>query len=312
MQLVRTVSFPEPQLLADLSPLPEGLRGVVWDMKDEPGEELGGIDGVILPYIDAGAVMGSLAKVPNLKFVQTQSTGYDGVREAAGPGAAVANASGVHAAATAELAVGLILAKLRGIDQAVKDQQTESWKPQRRQSLADRKVLLLGVGGIGKELARRLDPFEVTITRVGSTARTDADGQVHGPDELVGLAADHDILVSVLPLNDNTHHLVGREVLAALPDGALVVNVGRGAVISTEALTREVVSGRLQCAIDVVDPEPLPAGHPLWSAENALITPHVGGNASAFEPRILKLLKQQLEALAAGQAPANLVQQGPF
>lgn len=312
MQLVRTVSFPEPQLLADLSPLPEGLRGLVWDLKDEPGEELGGIDGVILPYIDAGAVMGSLAKVPDLKFVQTQSTGYDGVREAAGPGAAVANASGVHAAATAELAVGLILAKLRGIDQAVKDQQIESWAPQRRQSLADRKILLLGIGGIGKELARRLEPFEVTVTRVGSTARIDADGQVHGPEELVALAAGHDILVSVLPLNDNTHHLVGRDVLAALPDGALVVNVGRGAVVDTDALTREVVSGRLQCAIDVVDPEPLPTGHPLWSAENALITPHVGGNASAFEPRMLKLLKGQLEALAAGQTPANLVQQGPF
>ncbi|WP_284980435.1 2-hydroxyacid dehydrogenase [Arthrobacter sp. fls2-241-R2A-200] len=312
MQLVRTVSFPDSRLLADLSPLPEGLRGVVWDMKDEPGEELGGIDGVILPYIDAGAVLGSLGKVPDLKFVQTQSTGYDGVREAAGPGAAVANASGVHAAATAELAVGLILARLRGIDQAVKDQQIESWKPQRRQSLADRKILLLGIGGIGKELARRLEPFEVTITRVGSTARTDADGQVNGPEDLVALAADHDILVSVLPLNDNTHHLVGREVLAALPDGALVVNVGRGAVVDTDALTREVVSGRLQCAIDVVDPEPLPAGHPLWSAENALITPHVGGNASAFEPRILKLLKQQLEALATSQTPANLVQQGPF
>lgn len=312
MQLVRTVSFPEPQLLADLSPLPEGLRGVVWDMKDEPGKELGSIDGVILPYIDAGAVMGSLAKVPDLKFVQTQSTGYDGVREAAGPGAAVANASGVHAAATAELAVGLILAKLRGIDQAVRDQQIASWKPQRRQSLADRKILLLGIGGIGKELARRLEPFEVTVTRVGSSARTDADGQVHGPEELVELAAGHDILVSVLPLNDRTHHLVGRKVLAALPNGALVVNVGRGAVVDTDALTREVVSGRLQCAIDVVDPEPLPADHPLWSAENALITPHIGGNASAFEPRILKLLKLQLEALAAGATPANLVQPGPF
>jgi len=105
---------------------------------------------------------------------------------------------------------------------------------------------------------------------------------------------------------------VGREVLAALPDDALVVNVGRGAVVDTDALTREVASGRLQCAIDVVDPEPLPAGHPLWSAENALITPHVGGNASAFEPRILKLLKLQLDALAAGETPGNLVQQGPF
>lgn len=312
MQLVRTISFPEPQLLADLSPLPKGLRGVVWDMKGEPGEELGGIDGVILPYIDAGAVMGSLAKVPNLKFVQTQSTGYDGVREAAGQGAAVANASGVHAAATAELAVGLILAKLRGIDQAVRDQQTENWAPQRRQSLADRRVLLLGIGGIGQELARRLEPFEVTVTRVGSTARTDDHGQVHSSADLEILAREHDILVSVLPLNDHTHHLVGTKVLAALPDGALVVNVGRGPVIDTDALTAEVVSGRLQCALDVVDPEPLPKGHPLWSTENALITPHVGGNASAFEPRILNLLKRQLQALAAGETPANLVQQGPF
>jgi len=312
MQLVHTVSFPTSQLLADLSPLPEGLRGVVWDMKAAPGESAGEIDGVILPYIDASAVLGSLSHVKNLKYVQTQSTGFDGVPEAAGPAAAVATASGVHAAATAELAVGLILAKLRGIDEAVRDQQAQNWNPQRRQSLADRRILLLGVGGIGAELARRLAPFEVTLTRVGSTARTDADGQVHSSADLVRLAAEHDILVSVLPLDSKTHHLVGEEVLAALPDGALVVNVGRGAVISTDALTREVVSGRLSCALDVVDPEPLPAGHPLWSTPNALITPHVGGNASAFEPRILKLLKNQLEALAAGRTPANLVQQGAF
>jgi phosphoglycerate dehydrogenase-like enzyme len=312
MQLIRTVSFPEPQLLADLSPLPEGLKGVVWDMQGEPDEAHGSIDGVILPYLNAGAVLGNLDKVQELKFVQTQSTGFDGVREAAGPGAAVANASGVHAAATAELAVGLILAKLRGIDQAVRDQQTENWAPQRRQSLADRRILLLGIGGIGQELARRLEPFEVTVTRVGSTARTDGHGQVHSSADLESLARDHDILVSVLPLNDHTHHLVGAKVLAALPDGALVVNVGRGPVIDTDALTAEVVSGRLQCALDVVDPEPLPKGHPLWSTDNALITPHVGGNASAFEPRILKLLKRQLEALAAGETPANLVQQGPF
>ncbi|WP_432245375.1 2-hydroxyacid dehydrogenase [Arthrobacter sp. G.S.26] len=312
MQLVQTVSFPTPQLLADLSPLPEGLRGVVWDMTAAPGESAGEIDCVILPYINASAVLGSLSHIKNLKYVQTQSTGFDGVPEAAGPGAAVATASGVHAAATAELAVGLILAKLRGIDEAVRDQQAQNWNPQRRQSLADRRILLLGVGGIGAELARRLAPFEVTLTRVGSTARTDADGQVHSSADLVRLAAQHDILVSVLPLDAKTHHLVGEEVLAALPDGALVVNVGRGAVISTDALTREVVSGRLNCALDVVDPEPLPTGHPLWSTPNALITPHVGGNASAFEPRILKLLKNQLEALAAGRTPANLVQQGAF
>ena len=106
--------------------------------------------------------------------------------------------------------------------------------------------------------------------------------------------------------------LVNATVLAALPDGALVVNVGRGPVVDTAALTTEVLSGRLHCALDVVDPEPLPADHPLWSSPNALITPHIGGNASAFEPRIVKLLASQLKALASGERPANLVQSGPF
>ncbi|MGO4236126.1 2-hydroxyacid dehydrogenase [Pseudarthrobacter sp. YAF2] len=313
MQTVRTVTFPDRDLLAKLQPLPAGIDAAVWDLKSDPdGVDLADIDGVILPYIDASAVLGSLSKAPNLKFVQTQSTGFDGVREAAGPAAAVASASGVHAAATAELAIGLIIAKLRGIDDAVRNQQTGSWLPQRRSSLADRRVLLVGIGGIGHEIAKRLAPFEVEITRVGSSAREDGEGRVHASSKLAELARTHDVLVAVTPLNDHTHKLVDATVLAALPDGALVVNVGRGPVVDTAALTAEVVSGRLHCALDVVDPEPLPADHPLWSAPNALITPHIGGNASAFEPRIVKLLAAQLKALANGEWPGNLVQAGPF
>jgi phosphoglycerate dehydrogenase-like enzyme len=296
-----------------VQPLPAGIEASVWDLRSEPeGIALDAIDAVILPYLDASAVLGSLSKAPNLKFVQTQSTGFDGVPEAAGPSAGVASASGVHAAATAELAIGLIIAKLRGIDQAVRDQQTGSWQPQRRSSLADRRVLLVGVGGIGHEIAKRLEPFEVEITRVGSSAREDGTGRVHASSELAALAETHDVLVAVTPLNELTHGLVSATVLAALPDGALVVNVGRGPVVDTEALTAEVLSGRLHCALDVVDPEPLPADHPLWSSPNALITPHIGGNASAFEPRIVKLLASQLKALAGGERPANLVQAGPF
>ena len=313
MQKVHTVSLPDPELLAQLSPLPDGLKGVVWNLESEPvGAELDDIDAVVLPYLNASAVMGALGRVPGLKFVQTQSTGYDGVISAAGPSAGVATASGVHAAATAELAVGLVLARLRGIDTASRNQLTQRWLPERRQSLADRKVLLVGVGGIGQEIARRLAPFDVRLTRVGSTGRSDEFGQVYPSSELFDLAPSHDVLITVLPLNEHTHHLIGAAVLAALPEGALVVNVGRGPVIDTDALTQEVLSGRLQCALDVVDPEPLPLLHPLWTAPNALITPHIGGNASAFEPRILKLLKAQLQALANGQSPQNLVQQGPF
>lgn len=313
MQPVHTISLPDTDLLASVSPIPEGLRAVVWDLESKPvGAELSEIDAVVLPYLNASAVMGALSQAENLKFVQTQSTGYDGVISAAGSTAAVATASGVHAAATAELAVGLVLAKLRGIDQAAKDQLTKRWRPQRRKSLADRRILLVGVGGIGQEIARRLEPFEVRITRVGSRERTDEYGKIHAPAALPELAPTHDVLITVLPLNEHTHHLVGEEVLGALPDDALVVNVGRGAVVDTAALSKEVLSGRLQCALDVMDPEPLPEDHPLWTSPNALITPHIGGNASAFEPRIVKLLKAQLQALAKGETPANLVQRGPF
>jgi phosphoglycerate dehydrogenase-like enzyme len=260
MQRISTVSFPDHDLLARLSPLPEGIRGTVWDLKSDPEDvALAELDAVVLPYLNAGAVLGSLSKASNLQLVQTQSTGYDGVPEAAGRAAAVATAAGVHAAATAELAVGLILAKLRGIDAAVRDQQTGAWRPQRRRSLADRRVLLLGVGGIGHEIAKRLAPFGVELTRVGSSARMDEHGQVHAVADLVSLAATQDVLVAVTPLSEATHKLVNAEVLAALPDGALVVNVGRGPVVDTDALTAEVLSGRLHCALDVVDPSRCPA-----------------------------------------------------
>lgn len=310
---IRTVSVPDRDLLDALQPAPGGLDLVVWDFKDAPvGADLEDIDVAILPYMQRGNLSDQLQSAPALKLVQTQSTGYEGVAEMAGDGVAVCSAAGVHAAATAEMAVGLAIASLRGIDVAVRNQREGQWKPARYPGLADRSVLLLGVGGIGEEIAKRLDPFEVELTRVGSTARSDERGQVHGSDELVELAARHDVLIVITPLSDSTRGLVGREVLAALPDGALVVNVARGPVVDSEALTAEVVSGRLRAAVDVFDPEPIPAGHPLWSAENAIITPHNGGNTGAFWPRIVRLLRRQLEALAAGQEPANLVVRGPW
>jgi phosphoglycerate dehydrogenase-like enzyme len=312
-QLIRTVSFPTPELLEAMQPLPAGITAGVWDLDGDPvGVALKDLDAVVLPYASASNCLPALKRVPGLKLVHTQSTGFDGVPEAVGGGVAVASAAGVHAAATAEIAVGLALASLRGMDVAIRDQQRAVWNPQRYPGLADRKVLLVGVGGIGTEIARRLEPFEVELTRVGSSARDDASGHVHGTDELVALAPRHDVLIVITPLNAATQRLIDAQVLAALPDGALVVNVARGAVVDTDALTAEVLSGRLRAALDVVDPEPLPADHPLWHAPGAIITPHVGGNTGAFWPRIVKLLRSQLAALAAGERPANLVQPGPL
>jgi phosphoglycerate dehydrogenase-like enzyme len=310
---IRTVTVPDHDLLHALQPAPEGITLAVWDFKSAPdGADLQDVEMAVLPYMDRGDLTEPLQSAPSLKLVQTQSTGYEGVPQMAGEGVAVCSAAGVHAAATAEMAVGLAIASLRGIDVAVLNQRDGAWKPARFKGLADRRVLLLGVGGIGEEIAKRLDAFEVELTRVGSTARTDQRGQVHSSDDLVELAGRHDVLIIITPLSDSTRGLVGREVLAALPDGALVVNVARGPVVDSDALTAEVVSGRLHAAVDVFDPEPIPAGHPLWTAKNAIITPHNGGNTGAFRPRIVRLLRRQLEALAAGRTPENLVVPGAW
>lgn len=310
---VRTITLPTEDLLEAVSPLPEGIRAGVWDVAGEPkGVEYDEIDAVVLPYAAGSDWQDGLDRVPGLKLLQAQSTGYDGLLELVGPDVAVASAAGVHVAGTAELALTLMLASLRGVDAAVRNAESGTWDSRRFPGLADRKVLLVGVGGIGAAIAQRLEPFEVELTRVGSRARTDKHGAVHGTDELAELARTAEVLVVITPLTGQTHHLINKEVLAALPDGALVVNVARGPVVDTEALTAEVLSGRLQAALDVVDPEPLPADHPLWTAPNAIITPHVGGNTEAFVPRIRKLLKEQVGRLARGEEPVNLVRRGPW
>ncbi|WP_104165535.1 2-hydroxyacid dehydrogenase [Arthrobacter sp. SX1312] len=310
---VRILSVPSADLRDALSGVSPGVDVVLWDFHTPPeGCDPADLDAVVLPYTGRAHLDGALDTAPNVKIVQTQSTGYDGVADLVGPGVAIATAAGVHAAATAELAVGLALASLRGIDDAVRQQAEGRWHSARYPGLADRRVLLVGVGGIGEEIRRRLETFEAIVTRVGSSARDDALGHVHGSDELVRLAPEHDVVIVITPLTDATRGLIGAEVLAALPDGALVVNVARGAVVDTAALTREVLAGRLRAALDVVDPEPLPAGHPLWSAPGVIITPHVGGNTGAFPPRILALLRRQVELLGRGAEPANLVRRGPW
>lgn len=310
---VQAITVPSEDLLESLRPLPDGIRAGVWDLAGEPqGLDYGEIDAVVLPYAAGSNWRQALARVPGLKMIQAQTTGYDGLPELVAPSVAIASAAGVHAAGTAELALTLMLASLRGVDDAVRNAESGTWSSRRYPGLADRRVLMVGVGGIGAAIARRLEPFEVELTRVGTKARTDEYGTVHGTDELRELARTAEVLVVITPLTDQTRHLIGREVLAALPDGSVVVNVARGPVVDTEALTAEVLSGRLHAALDVVDPEPLPADHPLWKAPNAIITPHVGGNTEAFVPRIQKLLREQVGRLARGEEPENLVQSGPW
>ena len=305
------VTLPDAEWLDLVQPLPDGVRARVWDVCSDPREALGEdadqVRAVVLPYGSRATALGALADLPRLALAQSLSAGVDTLAPAVPPGTPLANAAGVHDASTGELAVALALASLRGIDTAVRDAEQARWRPARRRTLADRRVLLLGTGGIGGAIAARLRPFEVDLVRVASRARTDADGVVHSVDDLPALLPTAEVVVVALPLTDATRGIVDAAFLAALPEHALLVNVGRGALVDTAALLAELEKGRLTAALDVVDPEPLPADHPLWGAPGLLITPHVGGDTTAMRPRAVAMLHAQLERLRDGQEPANLV-----
>lgn len=307
MSTQRTISFPSQELIDAVGPIPENLKAVLWDLENDPETPLEDIDIAILPYMANPQTLENVRKAPNVKVVQTQTTGFDGMIDLIGDRADINTAAGVHAAATAEMALGLAIASLRGFPQSVRDQQQGRWNPQQWPGLADRTVGLVGVGGIGEEIRKRLEPFEVNLLRFGSTARTDEHGEVFATSELTARAPEIEVLILIVPLNDSTRHLVDAQLLAKLPDGATVVNVARGPVVDTDAIVAEVASGRLNMASDVFDPEPLPAGHPLWQHPNALVIPHNGGNTKAFFPRMVKLLKKQVQAWAAGNDGENLV-----
>jgi phosphoglycerate dehydrogenase-like enzyme len=291
--------------------VPEGVRAFRWDMNGpvDPVVDPAEVDVVVPHYFTSTEGLRRLHDLPSLRLVQLDSAGYDAVLPLLPEHVTVCNGRGVHDAGTAELALGLVLAAQRGIADAVRDMGEGRWDCVPRSSLADRRVMVLGYGSIGTAIGRRLEAFEVDVVRVARIARESPEGHVHGVAELPDLLASTEILVVVLPLDEGTEHLVDADVLRRLPDGALVVNVGRGRVVDTDALLVELQRGRLRAALDVVDPEPLPAGHPLWRAAS-VITPHVGGMTDATVPRMVALVRRQMQELVAGREPINVVRPG--
>lgn len=266
----------------------------------------------VVPYQRSPEVaVRPLSRMKQLRVVQTLTAGVDHVTPAMAalaPGVRLCNARGVHDASTSELALSLALASLRGIPDFVRNQDRRRWQTVTLPALADRRVLIVGYGGIGRAIEKRLIPFEVAqIDRVARSARQEEHGPVHSLSALGQLIPDADVVMVCTPLTEETRGLVNADFLARMKDGALLVNVGRGGVVDTAALLTELRSGRLRAALDVTDPEPLPDSHPLWDAPGLLLTPHVGGPTSAFLPRARRLLRAQLERFVQNEELAHVV-----
>ncbi|MFE9119583.1 2-hydroxyacid dehydrogenase [Streptomyces sp. NPDC007172] len=297
---------------ADVPGLPDSFTYRVWDGGPDFPADPADCAFYVVPYMKSPRTsVRPLAGMTGVRVVQTLTAGIDHVQAGLGllpPGVRLCNARGVHEASTAELTLALVLASLRGIPGFVQGQQRQEWRSGFYPALADKSVLIVGYGSIGAAIEDRLAPFECArVARVARSSRATERGPVHALADLPALLPQADVVIVSTPLTEQTKGLVDAEFLARLKDGALVVNVARGPVVDTKALLAELESGRLHAALDVTDPEPLPAGHPLWQAPNVLISPHVGGSSSAFLPRAKRLLAAQLTRFAAQEPLANVV-----
>lgn len=297
------VTVPTERIRELVGPPPEGVEIFVWDLSGPaPAAELGI---VVLHYF--GGPTDELTRLRDVKvgLVQGQAIGFEAVVAGLPPGHVFANAASVHESGAAEHALALALASRRMLPEFLRSPAGQWPAHEVGAGLAGARVLLLGYGGINQLVEDRLTVFEAEVVRVASTARQSPHGEVYGVDALPQLLPDIDVVIAALPLTPATEHLIDAAFLAALPDGALVVNVARGKIADTEAIVAE--AGRLRFALDVTDPEPLPSGHPLLGHPAVIVTPHVASRTAGLGALQARLIRKQIELALAGEPPINVV-----
>ena len=297
-----TVLVPDEHALDALSAV-EGVRPVRYDVERELPPEAAEAEVLIPPFLAGKRAVPLVERLPKLRLVQLLSAGAEVWLGRLPDGVALSTCRGAHGGSTAEWVVAVLLSFYRHLPFFLDAQRANRWDFQVTDTLQDKRVLIVGAGDLGTQLVRRLEPFDVTTTLVGRTAR---DG-VHGEDELPELLGSHDAVVLVVPLTSDTSGMVDAEFLSHMADGAILVNAARGPVVVTDALVAELQSGRLRAALDVTDPEPLPDNHPLWTVDGLLLTPHVAGSCTGREKRAYGIAAAEVARFVRGEEPHNLV-----
>jgi phosphoglycerate dehydrogenase-like enzyme len=257
----------------------------------------------LVPPFGSRRAIEALPRLSALRVVQVNSAGVDWIAPSIPEGVTLCSARGTRDAPVAEWVVGAILDSYKRLSLFRRQQEQAQWTPQMPRELAGSQALIVGHGSIGRAVEARLRPFGVEVTGVASRLRRD----VHGVDATDDLLPHADIVIVLLPATPQTMGFFDKQRLAKLKTGALLVNAGRGAVIETHALIAELESGRLEAALDVTDPEPLPPDSPLWSLPNALVTPHVAGDSPDADRRVYELVGDQIRRYVEGRPLLNVV-----
>jgi phosphoglycerate dehydrogenase-like enzyme len=258
----------------------------------------------LVPSSQPRDVLERLPGLSRLAVVQVLSAGTDWIEGRVPAQATLCSARGARDGPVAEWVVGALLGVTTRLLECAR---LQTWTDRTLTDLASWRVLIVGMGSIGRRVAQYLNVLGTEVIGVASRARED----LHGIDELAELLPGVDAVVVLAPLTEATRGLIGARELAAMRDGAVLINAARGPVVDTDALLAEVGTSRLRAVLDVTDPEPLPDGHPLWSAPGVLgITPHIAGDSALGNARAAALAGDQLARWCAGEELLNVVRAG--
>jgi D-2-hydroxyacid dehydrogenase (NADP+) len=275
----------------------------------EPGEALARAPEATILIAKAQDISAELvAAMPRLRWIQALTTGVDPIVALKLPPAIViTSARGIHGPQMSELTLLLMMALSRDFPRMLTNQRNTRWERWGQRLLQGKTLVIIGVGAISEALAARCQPFGLRV--IGITNRTAVENfdEVHPPSRLRDAAGRADFLVVLVPYSPATHHLIDASVLAAMKPTAYLINVARGSVIDETALIDALRSHRIAGAgLDVFTNEPLPGSSPLWSLDNVIITPHVGGMSDIYAEQILPLLMHNVRAYIEGDHAAML------
>ena len=283
--------------------LPAGMTHLETDGFVPSASQFDEIEFYVPSYMGGLKTIEIIPKMKNLKVVHYNQAGYEDILPHIPQGVSLSNGTGIHDVSTSELAVGLTIASRRGFAEFMDNQKQGIWKRTTKPALADSHVGIIGYGHIGKRIGSLLEMFE---TKVTAFTRSGSDGSIKIA-EFDAYLPKLDVIILILPLTAESKNFMNAERIKKMKDGATLVNVARGAIVDTDALVAELHTGRITAGLDVTDPEPLPEGHPLWSAPNVIISPHVGGDSGAFQPRARTMVQQQLQLLSENKPLLNQI-----